>query len=328
MMPRLLNTNDYIDDLVESINNSKHFIYILALVISQDELTERVITALVRAAHRGVDINIAADFSTFGYLRGGSSWAIDFPYSKKLRRATDMQHRLRSSGIKCTWLGKYGHFFFAGRTHSKWSVIDDKVYAFGGVNLYKEGLESTDYMIKIKSDNLAQILISEQKRIMKSDSHDNRYRSRSIQCEVGIIHFDGGFPGDSNIYRRAIELVRASKKSTLVSQYCPSGKLARELKKKNSTVYYNHRNIKDPLTRLLLRYSQHTSKIISAYNRSEYLHAKLLIAQTVDGQRTALAGSHNFIGVGVTSGTREIALETTDQNIIDQLEEFIKSEVA
>ena len=42
-----------------------------------------------------------------------------------------------------------------------------------------------------------------------------------------------------------------------------------------------------------------------------------------NGSKIALSGSHNFVNGGVLLGTREIALETSNPRIINQLEEFI-----
>jgi cardiolipin synthase len=42
-----------------------------------------------------------------------------------------------------------------------------------------------------------------------------------------------------------------------------------------------------------------------------------------DGSKVAITGSHNFASGGVWLGTREIALETRDPHIIEQLEQFV-----
>ena len=41
----------------------------------------------------------------------------------------------------------------------------------------------------------------------------------------------------------------------------------------------------------------------------------------------AITGSHNFVRGGVTLGTREIALQTKNPLVIDQIEAFIESQV-
>ena len=42
-----------------------------------------------------------------------------------------------------------------------------------------------------------------------------------------------------------------------------------------------------------------------------------------DGSKAAITGSHNFVNGGALLGTREVALETRDAKIIEQLESFI-----
>jgi len=64
------------------------------------------------------------------------------------------------------------------------------------------------------------------------------------------------------------------------------------------------------------------------YKKEPYLHAKFIIFTMEDGSKVAITGSHNFAYTGVLFGTREIALETTDPNVIEQLESFYRQYVA
>ena len=43
-----------------------------------------------------------------------------------------------------------------------------------------------------------------------------------------------------------------------------------------------------------------------------------------DGHKVALSGTHNFVHGGVLLGTREIALETQDTEVIAQLEAYFE----
>jgi cardiolipin synthase len=70
------------------------------------------------------------------------------------------------------------------------------------------------------------------------------------------------------------------------------------------------------------------SRLKTRYTRTRYLHAKFMIFTMADGRKVALTGSHNFSGTGVLLGTREMALQTEDPRIIEQLEEFWKQHVA
>ena len=49
-----------------------------------------------------------------------------------------------------------------------------------------------------------------------------------------------------------------------------------------------------------------------------------MIFNMPDGRRIALTGSHNFSNAGVVLGTREIALQTENSEVIEQLENFLK----
>jgi cardiolipin synthase len=66
----------------------------------------------------------------------------------------------------------------------------------------------------------------------------------------------------------------------------------------------------------------------TSYRRSAYLHAKCIIFEHEDGTKTAITGSHNFVHGGVLLGTREVALETSDSSIIEQLETFIEKYIS
>lgn len=140
--------------------------------------------------------------------------------------------------------------------------------------------------------------------------------------------FDGGIVGQSIIYKRALDLAEKAEHITFVSQYCPSGKLAEYLKKKNAAVYYNRPLQADGLNRFAIRFNQFFTGIKTLYTRPRYLHAKFMIFTMKNGTKVAITGSHNFAYTGVLLGTREIALETKDPEVIEQLEAFIAKEIA
>jgi cardiolipin synthase len=60
------------------------------------------------------------------------------------------------------------------------------------------------------------------------------------------------------------------------------------------------------------------------YTKEAYLHAKFIIFEMTDGRKIALTGSHNFVNGGVLLGTREIALQTENPQVIAELEGFLK----
>lgn len=324
--PMLLMPPDYVKDAAEAIRNAKHRVSFLCLMVADDTATDEFISALNEASLRGVHVEVAADVFTYGELSG--HFIPTRYFTKKSRETTEMARRFRHSNVKFEWLGRFANTPFTGRTHIKWCVVDDVVYSFGGVNLYEQGIHNTDYMLRIKDADLATQLDDEFDRLVRADSGHFSFRSRSIPTPYGTVHLDGGLPLDSIIYRRACNLARDAKHVVYVSQYGPTGKLHRLLKKRKTRLYFNRPESAEPLNRTLIKVSSFFTGNKTQYTREPYLHAKFLLFTMNDGSRVAITGSHNFVHTGVLLGTREIALETTDSRIIDQLETFYQDYVA
>ncbi len=324
--PTLLLPPDYVTDAAQAIRKAKRRVSFLCLMLADDTATDEFISALNEASLRGVHVEVAADVFTYGELSG--HFIPTRYFTKKSRETTEMARRFRDSNVKFQWLGRFANTPFTGRTHIKWCVVDDIVYSFGGVNLYEQGIHNTDYMLRIQDASLATQLDDEFDRLVRADNGHFSFRSRSIPSPYGTVHLDGGLPLDSIIYRRACTLARDAKSVVYVSQYGPTGKLHRLLKKTKTRLYFNRPESAAPLNRALINVSSFLTGNKTQYGREPYLHAKFLLFTMKDGSRVALTGSHNFIHTGVILGTREIALETTDNNVIDQLEKFYHDYVA
>ncbi len=322
----LLPSKTYIENATRDIAKATSRITLVVVMACYDETTAGLFDAVCAAAGRGIQVTVAID--TFTYAELGGHFRFTSQFSKKVRPISELKKRLAQSGVKITWLGNYGLSLLSGRTHTKWLVVDDIVYSFGGVNLCRMGIESVDYMLKVRDIGLASRLVAEQQRIVKADRGNHGYRSHSFGDISHTVLVDGGFVGDSIIYRRACALAKLSKKVTYVSQYCPGGKLHRLLAKTNSALYFNPWNKADSLNAALLKVSTWLTHNKTLYTRNKYLHAKFMIFELVDGSKVALSGSHNFANGGVWLGTREVALETTDPKIISGLERFFKQHVA
>jgi cardiolipin synthase len=319
---QLLASHQYVDDLTTSVTHAKKQIGIMCLALVDDASTHALIEALITAAERGVSVSIAADAFTYSELGGYFS---PFKRIKSASRAVShMAARLKAAGVSFTWLGN-GHKTnpFSGVTHVKWSIIDATVYTFGGTNLYQEGIASRDYMFKSLNPTLARALVQQHQAIIKSDETSRPYAGYVAKYEYGTVYIDSGIRRDSIIYDRICELARQADHVLIVTQYCPSGPLASLLKDK-SDIYFNQPHNTSHTTGLLIRYGQRRTGLRSLYRHNTYLHAKFMIFTMPDGKKIALTGSHNFSYAGVLFGTREVALETVDSHIINQLENFYK----
>lgn len=326
--PTLFTAADYPIDLVPVINAASERIRVVSTTFRADDPRSQAITdALRAAAKRGVDVSVAVD--TFSYLEP-KEFFLRSPRRQPARafRALQIEHQLKHVGASFHWLGRRTNILATGRTHSKWVVVDDIVYSFGGVNIDNESFENTDYTIKYQSRELAELIVAEHEAIIAADRNGGGRLSHSeVLDEQTTILFDGGLPFDSIIYRRAATLAKQATSIILVSQYCPTGRLNRTLKRKGATVYFNHWRHASHLNRLLIRLGMFTAKQATSYTRDNYVHAKFIIYTMPDGSKTAIAGSHNFMYSSGLTGTREIAIETTNKHIIKQLEQYRKKYV-
>lgn len=326
-MSELLLPEEYTRDAILRIAQARTHIYFLTMILYYDAETKNILDALMAAAKRGVHVEVVGD--TFSFLeRLGEFRPNKGGVRNHMSAVTTLKKRLRRAGVNFTWLGNQAHTFVTSRTHSKWLVVDDTVYSFGGVNMFGGGLKHADYMLRYDNTGLASALIKEQKRIIRADRHGHSYRSHSFSSNIGKLLFDGGLYGESTIYRAACYHAKRASSITYVSQYCPSGKLARLLKQKDCVFYFNPWHTAAFLNTAAIWVGQFLSGIKSDYTRSQYIHAKCIIFEYPDGNKIAISGSHNFSNGGVWFGTKEIALETSDRATIASLETFINKFIA
>lgn len=326
MNMQLVLPSDYVKQATELVKKAKTRVYLISMVIADHPATHGLMMALEDAARRGVTVAVTADVFTYGEVSGGFL-PIRY-YSPGVKEVNHMVKSLKSAGVKFLWLGRGHTTIMNGRTHSKWCVVDDTCFVFGGVNMYQGGVaENIDYMFRLENNHLADRLVYEQGRIAKAERSSTNYPSVTYELEGNSVLIDGGIIAHSVIYRRAIELARDAEHIVFVSQYCPTGKLARILRKKDVELYFNRPEQANTLNKLLISLSMFTSGFKTRYTKKPYLHAKFLIFTMKNGSKTAITGSHNFAYTGVLLGTREIALETTDSAVISQLESFYEHHV-
>ena len=227
---KLVTPTEYVAQAAKLVRNAKKRVYLISMVMADHPNTNELFTEIKAAAKRGVEVSVAADIFTFGEVNGG--WLPFRYYSPGTKNTNHMVKVLKKSGVKFHWLGRSHITIFNGRTHSKWCVIDDTSFVFGGVNMYDGGIDNVDYMFRVEDTKLADRLVEEQLRIYRSDRKSGNYPSTAVEQVDKKILIDGGIIGQSIIYRRACELAEEAKHIVFVSQYCPTGKLSRILKRK------------------------------------------------------------------------------------------------
>lgn len=315
--------------LVRDIKSAKKRILITITTLRNDcPEIEEIITALEQAAMRGVKVSVMADSLSYTEIRG-SIFNIKEQQLRGLR-AMQLERRLKKSGVNFRWLGHDANVGFIGRTHCKWLVIDDLTYSFGGVNLDAISFKNVDYMLRMKCSQLANFITEAHESIIARDKVKGGLRNLSFTShdETTTILVDGGMPLNSIIYERATELAKTANHITLVSQYCPTGKLMKSIQQcPTYKIHFNKIKNATLLNSILLSLGwRHGAK--NCYQRDDYLHAKFILYTMQDGTVIALLGSHNFMrGSGVV-GTREIVMETTDPYVVSLLSDFTKNQVA
>ena len=324
---RMLPT-DYVQLATDLVRQAQRRIYVVSLSLTRGDATNELIDAILVAAKRGVDVHIAADLFTF--ICDSNSRLASRLIGRGMRRTDQLRNEFQRAGASFHWLGLQRVPYLIGRTHSKWTVIDDDVFTFGGVNLNQAGVaERADYMFHLTDASVADRLVNEQLLIERIDPEKRRICDREIQTDYGTMLLDSGRFNHSIIYNHAISLAKLATDIILVSQYCPSGKLGQILHAKQARVYFNPKGTAaDAANNILIGSERTVSEQHNNYTRSRYLHAKFIIATLPDGSRRAITGSHNFNTIGLHTGTREIALETTRGDIIDQLMDFYRRYVA
>jgi cardiolipin synthase A/B len=321
----LFSPHAYADALVKDIVHAKSRVILFSHILGYDESTKPLITALCEAAERGVPVEVAGDVFTYGIMGGWKTTLVKT--DRRIRALRIMAKKFKRSGVKFNWMGQLGPILFAGRMHLKWCVVDDMVYCFGGVNLYEDGLRHADYMFGSHDKELSDLIAKENKRIERDNRLGRVHRSYSFPSLHGTVLIDGGKMGDSIIYTRACELAKQAKDITFVSQYCPTGKLGKIMQEKGARLYFSPWRLAHGTNRFLIHASMVSTGYKTLYQRSTFIHAKCIIYTMPDGSKIALTGTHNFVRAGVALGTREIALETPDKHIIDQLEEFLTKHI-
>ena len=115
--------------------------------------------------------------------------------------------------------------------------------------------------------------------------------------------------------------MRSAKRVWYVSQFAPSGQLARLIhQSKTEIVAFNTaRTATSLLDAVGYRALNYRFQAYNQYQGDRKIHAKYIVAEQADGRLVSLTGSHNFNATGVRFGTQETAILTYDQSLGQQL---------
>lgn len=325
VLPRV----NFFQDFTKEAAMAKTRVWLRAMYVQHKEAMTMVEPTLSEAASRGLDVRVVADSISLNATDGVPSYlAKAGKLSAQKKETQEMFERLSSEGVQVSITnepsGKSKLVPYVGRSHIKISVIDNVCY-LGGSNW--TDTRAKDFMVKITNPVLVE------KISPYFEMFDNKKPSDDVEDKLDnetTLLIDAGAAGRSIIYDRAIELVRNEQSSIkFISQLIPEGKMLDELIAARArgiiieVIVPKMSEIKDPqiyaVNRLTQKRMVKDGKIIPITYLSFFIHAKALV-----GTRSAIVGSHNFSETGVKWGTEEIALESTNKVLLDNLGNFIK----
>lgn len=293
-----------------------------------DPLVSPLVDALCAAAMRGVDVMLLVDAYNFLVSIGKTSTTPGpLFFRKELNEVSSSNHpvmralrQLEDAGGRTAITNFPRQLFtnpFAGRSHIKMTIINDRVY-IGGCNL--DTSSEVDVMTGWDDSVTADWLQSISERTYTAK------HTREVFDHIDIdepldgrsrILIDSGKPQQSLIYRTALRTIDEAQKSVFITcQYFPNHITAHHLSLAHErgvkvTIAYNHPGKDTWPFNLVHRGVVRFERLRRPYGffahelpkGTPFLHAKVLATES-----SAILGSHNYVRAGVNWGTAEIAL--------------------
>jgi phosphatidylserine/phosphatidylglycerophosphate/cardiolipin synthase-like enzyme len=311
--PRIhfLNVDAYIKALLASIPGAQKRVIIQSGDLRWGRHLSAFLPLLVDARHRGVEVRIIGDMYS-KYL--GTVPHPNRGESPAWKDVVKVNTSLREQDIPVIYIGKLGINPFKRRLHSKITIVDDRIFTFGGVNFSEGALRNRDYMLDMTDPILADRLYRLVRQIEKNQPGPLPDIEEQLGGEATLL-YDGGTPKQSIIYETACRLVSTAKKVYYVSQMSPSGKLAKLITNTDNECYFIRFKQTDPPDNLGLWFDQTRYRIKNLYKGETYIHAKFILTEDQNGSKHVISGSHNFSWRGVAWGTKEIAVHATDEQL-------------
>lgn len=317
---------EYYRAVIRDMQQATSSITIVVYLFIWGDTMERFFTALEEAAARGVRVKIVFDKMSLYYVSRGRVPGNPFrhPDDRRYGKTMASLDRMRAAGADITEIGPIGLNPYRGRCHTKFTVVDNTVYCFGGVNLYDNAFTNVDYMLRTVNTDLADRLRQLAQVIAEDRPVDDVIEPLDAHNTLLI---DGGRPGHSAIYDRACELAGQAAKVYYVSQFFPTGQLTGLLRQAGATCYMTRPRHSPVHIGAMLTADRLRTRLRNHYRGQTFLHAKFILFELKDGSRALVAGSHNFSWQGVTYGTKEIAICSTDPQLWQQLHDYMQTEV-
>jgi phosphatidylserine/phosphatidylglycerophosphate/cardiolipin synthase-like enzyme len=294
----------------------------------EEQLIRPIFEELIKAAKRGVRIDLAIDAFAFMMTQkdepiGPLFFNLD-PAKTKLPRRFYLKMKALNEFSKAG-----GHYYIlnkpthwptnptSGRSHIKATVINDEVYV-GGCNFGDSN--QIDYMVRIRNAETTEWIYEMIHRIAKNGNSRRALDSTDLSLNPDTdteILVDSGVKRQSLILDTALDFIDQSQKWLVITcQYYPGGMTADHIDsahKRGVKVYpiYNNTNkfgaVESLVHSMILERERlrHSKALFNGQlpRSHKRLHAKLIATEN-----GAMIGSHNYVDMLVRRGTAEIAI--------------------
>lgn len=294
-----------------------------------EPLVKPIVEELSAAADRKVEINLGVDAYAFlvddGQKTVGPMF-VPLPFGQKnyQKRRQVLEQLAQKPTINYSTINRPGRLLknpFAGRSHIKLAIVNDKVY-LGGPNFHKT--ERSDMVVALSDPKLADWLYGVSAQIVQAGNTAKVLGEEDIDLSLDSktrILLDAGKPGQSLIMDEAIRLIDDASDRIFASfQFLPSGRLARRMSEAheratNVKPFHNHPSQYNFLLNIherFMQFSQAHKVPKSFFDARLPRQAEILHSKAIASEKAAIVGTHNFIDLGVRYGTPEIALHRQD----------------
>lgn len=336
---KMVKAKEYGQSLLQGMDQAQSRIWLQSMNMENDHMAGLIFHTMMLKAEQGLDVRLNIDgfndMVTDGHLN-----VISVPNSAErnyrlFRKESKRRilHALSLSGVQVTqtnWpVPAVRHFFPpVERNHIKLALIDETAY-LGGINLSDKDFLREDSMLKITNPSLLKGMAS---IFELSRSSDKRPSGIVAETETSQLLFDGNSGESSVILKKVREVALRAKSSVIIcTQFAPDMflvNLLRELEEKNipnrlivsDPKYISEGNawIFDRFDRLRARYLQTPLTLFPGW-----LHAKVVLVDQYTDSSTAIYGTHNFVGKGSSWKNEELALLSTDPQVIGILQNYV-----
>lgn len=308
-----------------------------------EPLVANIIDELHASADRGTDIVIGVD--AYALMADGDSRAtgpllfpMPFGQASFIRRRREIDRLAGRDSVRCSIINRPSRYLtnpFAGRSHIKLAIVNDKV-KIGGPNFHKS--DRDDIVVEFENPETADMLYELARCIVETGSTDEALDGQDQAWPMDgktTIMIDAGMRNQSLIFETALQIIEDARKSIIGSfQFFPNGKTA------DSFIRAYNRDIRTRLIhnhpfsggKLLggveyLAMLRQKSRMPSALFADQVPRGRTMHGSAIASETAVVVGSHNLVERGVKFGTAELAILSRDPDFAHQVGNFILSQV-